>query len=61
MPRFHATYQEFFRRQMVNLVRSDRSPEALAKEIEPNAQAIRNWIRQVDLSQGRRTDVLTTQ
>jgi len=30
---------------MVELVRSGRSPEQLAKEFEPSAQAIRNWRR----------------
>ena len=46
---------------MVELVRSGRSPEALAKEFEPSAQAIRNWVRQADLDEGRRADGLTTE
>jgi len=45
---------------MVELVRSGRSPEELAREFEPSSQAIRNWVRQADLDEGRRADGLTT-
>jgi transposase len=45
---------------MVELVRAGRSPEALAKEFEPNAISIRSWVKQADLNAGRRTDGLTT-
>jgi transposase len=45
---------------MIELVRSGRSPESLAKEFEPTAQCIRNWIRQADRDAGRRQDGLTT-
>ena len=34
--------------------------EELAKEFEPSAQAIRNWVRQADRDEGRREDGLTT-
>ena len=61
MPRSHAPYPAAFRQQMVDLVRAGRSPEALAKEFEPTAQAIRNWVRQDDLDKGRREDGLTTE
>ncbi len=61
MPRSRAPYPAAFRQQMVDLVRSGRSPEALAKEFEPTAQAIRNWVKQDDLDQGRREDGLTTE
>ena len=61
MPRSRAPYPAAFRQQMVDLVRSGRSPEALAKEFEPTAQAIRNWVKQDDLNQGRREDGLTTE
>ena len=60
MPRTHAAYPAEFRRRMVELVRSGRTPEGLAKEFEPSAGAIRNWIRQMDLDEGRRSDGLTT-
>lgn len=45
---------------MVELVRSGRSPEELAREFEPSSQAIRNWVRQADLDEGRRGDGLTS-
>lgn len=61
MPRSHAPYPAAFRQQMVDLVRSGRSPEALAKEFEPTAQAIRNWVKQDDLDHGRGEDGLTTE
>ena len=61
MPRSRAPYPAAFRQQMVDLVRSGRSPEALAKEFEPTAQAIRNWVKQDDLDQGRREDGLSTE
>ena len=60
MPRTHPSYPLEFRRQMVELVRSGRSPEELAKEFEPSSQTIRNWTRQADLDDGRRDDGLTT-
>ena len=46
--------------RMVELVRTGRSPESLAREFEPTAQSIRNWIRQADRDEGRRSDGLTT-
>ena len=45
---------------MVELVRAGCSPQQLAKEFEPSAQAIRNWVKQSDLDQGRRDDGLTS-
>ena len=60
MPGSHAPYPEEFRRRMVELVRSGRNPEELAKEFEPSAQSIRNWVCQADLDEGRRDDGLTS-
>jgi transposase len=45
---------------MIELVRSGRSPESLAKEFEPTAQAIRNWVVQAERDAGRRDDRVTT-
>lgn len=56
MPRFRSAYPPEFRRQMVELVRSGRTPEDLAREFEPTAQSILNWVRQADRDAGRRTD-----
>ena len=60
MPRSHRQYPSEFRSRMVELVRSGRSPEDLAKEFEPSSQAIRNWVRQADVDEGRRADGLTS-
>jgi transposase len=46
---------------MIELVRSGRSPESLAKEFEPTAQAIRNWMAQSERDAGRRDDGATTE
>lgn len=56
----HPPYPDVFRQQMVDLVRRGRDPEELSREFEPSAQAIRNWVRQSDLDEGRREDGLTT-
>jgi transposase-like protein len=53
-------YAPEFRRQMVELVRAGRTPEQLAKEFEPSAQAIRNWVAQGDRDEGRRTSAAST-
>ena len=44
----------------MQLVRTGRSPEELAKEFEPSAQAIRNWVTQADRDEGGREDGLTS-
>jgi len=59
MPKTRPPYPPGFRRQMVELVRAGRSPEELAREFEPTAQSIRNWVRQADLDEGRRRDGMT--
>jgi len=60
MPKSRPPYPPEFRRQMVELVRAGRTPEELAREFEPTAQAIRNWVRQADRDEGRREDGLTS-
>jgi len=42
---------------MIELVHAGRSPEALAKEFEPTAQTIRNWIAQADANGGKRPEL----
>ena len=61
MSKKSAPYSPEFRRQMVELVRAGRSPEELAKEFEPSAQAIRNGVRQANRDDGRRAEGLTTE
>ena len=51
MAKTHPPYAPEFRRQMVELVRAGRDP---AREFEPSAQAIRNWVAQADRQDGRR-------
>ncbi len=60
MSKTRAPYPPEFRQQMVELVRAGRSPEELAREFEPSAQAIRNWVSQADRDEGRRSDGLTS-
>ena len=60
MGRTRAPYPPQFREQMVELVRTGRTPESLSREFEPTAQTIHNWVKQVDVDEGRRTDGLTT-
>jgi transposase len=60
MPKTHMPYPPEFRRRMVELVRAGRDPEALARDFEPTAQSIRNWVAQSDRDEGRRADGLTT-
>jgi transposase len=60
MSNIRPPYPPEFREQMVELVRSGRSPEELAREFEPSAQAIRNWVNQTDRNEGRGSDGLTS-
>ena len=41
--------------------RAGRTPEELGRQFEPSAQTIRNWLRQADREDDRRTDGLTTE
>ena len=60
MPKSRRPYPLEFRERMIDLVRGGRSPDALAREFEPTAQSIRNWVRQADRDAGRRDDGVTT-
>ena len=61
MARTGMRYPLEFRRRMVELVRAGRTPEALAREFEPSAGAIRKWVEQVDQDESLRSDGLTSQ
>ena len=56
MPKFRVPYPPEFRRQMVELVRSGRTPEDLSREFEPTAQSIWNWVHQVESDGGVRME-----
>jgi transposase len=60
MPRSRPPYPPDFRQRIIELVRKGRTPEELARQFEPSAQAIRNSVRQADRDDGRRQDGLTT-
>jgi transposase len=55
-----APYPPEFRQRLIELVRSGQVPEELARKFEPSAQTIRNWVRQADLDDGKRTDGLSS-
>ena len=61
MPQRHRQpYPPEFRQRIIELVRSGRTPAELAREFEPTAQTIANWVKQADLDAGTRSDGLTT-
>ena len=45
---------------MIDLVRAGRSPDELAREFEPTAQSIRNWVAQAERDAGGGDGGLTT-
>ena len=60
MPKSHPPYPAEYRAELVRLVREEgRTPTELAREFEPSAQSIANWVAQADIDAGRR-DGLTT-
>src|SRR5260370_38571317 len=61
MPKSHARYAAEYRRRMVELVRTGRSPDDLAMEFEPTAQSIRNGVAQAERDAGRRLNGLTSE
>ena len=61
MPKTRPPYSSEFRQQMVELVRSGRTPEELSREFEPSAQSIRNWVLQSSgVEASPREDALTS-
>ena len=61
MPKSRRPYPVEYRQRIIELVRAGRTPESLGREFEPTAQCIRNWVRQADRDEGRRSDGLTTE
>ena len=60
MSKSRRAYAPEFRRQLVELVHAGRTPEELAREFEPTAQSIRNWVAQSERNAGYGNDGLTT-
>jgi transposase len=56
MPKSRPPYSLEYRQRMIELVRAGRTAEELAREFEPSAQTIRNWIEQSERDTGRRAD-----
>lgn len=56
MPRTRPPYPPEFRQQMLELVRNGRTPWDLAREFEPSAQTIMNWVVQAERDNGVRDD-----
>ena len=62
MPKTRRAYDAEFRRQMVAMVRAGRTPEELAREFEPTAQSIHNWVKRANVDEGRdKSGALTTE
>ena len=53
MPKSHPPYPAEFRQQIVELVRAGRTPAELAHEFGCSGQAIRNWVAQDAIDQGK--------
>jgi len=60
MPRTRNPYPTEFREQLVALARAGRSVEGLAREYEPCAATIHDWIKQAGADGGERDDRLTS-
>jgi transposase len=60
MPKSRPPYPAEYRRRIVELARSGRRINELAREFGVTANSIRNWRKQMDLDAGRRSDGLTT-
>ena len=52
MGKHRKPYPAEFRVQMVELVKAGRTPEELAREFEPTAQTIINWVVQAERDAG---------
>lgn len=60
MPRTRNPYPTEFREQLVALARAGRSVESLAREYEPCAATIHDWVKQSGADNGERDDRLTS-
>jgi transposase len=54
-------YPPEFRQKILELIRSGRSGNAVAKQFNVSRQTITNWLRQDERDTGCRTDGLTTE
>ena len=61
MPRTRPPYSLEFQQQILELLRTGRTPNELAREFEPSGETIRQWVKQAELDAGQRQDGLTTE
>ena len=61
MPRTRNPYPAEFREQLVELARAGRSVESLAREYEPCAATIHEWVRQAAADDGNDPSSLTSE
>jgi transposase len=54
-------YPPEFRQRILELIRSGRSGNAVARQFNVSRQTITNWLKQDERDSGRRTDGLTTE
>jgi len=60
MPRSRPPYPSEYRAELVRLVREEgRVPSDLAREFEPSAQSITNWVAQAEIDAGKRDGLST--
>ncbi|WP_419853451.1 transposase [Candidatus Poriferisodalis sp.] len=58
--RTRSPYPSEYKAELVRLVREEgRSPSELAREFEPSAQSIANWIAQAEIDDGKRGGLTT--
>ena len=58
--RTRAPYPSEYKAELVRLVRDEgRSPSELAREFEPSAQSIMNWVAQAEIDDGKRGGLTT--
>ncbi len=58
--RIRAPYPLEYKAELVRLVREEgRSPSELAREFEPSAQSIMNWVAQAEIDDGKRGGLTT--
>lgn len=60
MPRTRNPYPTEFREQLVAMARVGRSVESLAREYEPCAATIHEWVKQAGADEGERDEGLTS-
>ena len=61
MPHTKPPYPEEIRRKILDLIHAGRTAASLAREYEPTATTIRNWVVQDERDNGLRRDGLRTE